>query len=93
MSFIKWLRRGRVHRIMALYTRAEVAAHNKLDDCWVVIDSTVYDVSGFLAVHPGGPAIVAKYAGQDCTEAFNREHSYVKHGDVLFNEAVGTVID
>jgi Cytochrome b5-like Heme/Steroid binding domain len=31
---------------------AQVAAHNKDGDCWIIIDGKVYDVSEFLATHP-----------------------------------------
>lgn len=33
-----------------------VQQHNKPDDCWVIIHGKVYDVTGFLGEHPGGPA-------------------------------------
>ena len=32
-----------------------VKAHNRAVDCWIVIDEKVWDVTDFLAVHPGGP--------------------------------------
>lgn len=35
-------------------TRAEVAKNNTEDSLWFVIDSKVYDVTGFLDAHPGG---------------------------------------
>jgi L-lactate dehydrogenase (cytochrome) len=48
---------------MGLITGEEVAKHNSKDSCWVVIESTVYDVTRFLPQHPGGPAKLLKYAG------------------------------
>lgn len=40
-----------------VYTKAEVKAHDKSDDCWVVIHGSVYDVTDFLESHPGGPEV------------------------------------
>eukprot|EP01083_Nonionella_stella_P045443 122048_1 len=58
------------------YTWAEVTKHNKLNDCWVVINNTVYDVTNFLTFHPGGVKALLQVAGNDITHAF---FSYHKH--------------
>ena len=41
-----------------MFTSEEVAAHDTEDDCWLVIEGYVYDVTAFLRSHPGGIAIV-----------------------------------
>eukprot|EP01051_Picozoa_sp_SAG22_P000687 SAG22_NODE_20_length_32168_cov_40.859241_17_plen_71_part_00 len=38
----------------AEYTLEEVAEHDNRASCWVVISSMVFDVTNFLAEHPGG---------------------------------------
>lgn len=53
----------------------EVAKHSTADDCWIVIDRKVYDVSKLLAVHPGGVARIFKLAGSDATDEFRKIHS------------------
>lgn len=45
----------------------EVSKHNSRDDCWVIVHGEAYDVTEFLPEHPGGPAIILKYAGKDAT--------------------------
>mmetsp|Transcript_42260 Transcript_42260/g.92185 ORF Transcript_42260/g.92185 Transcript_42260/m.92185 type:complete len:490 (+) Transcript_42260:55-1524(+) len=54
--------------------RAEVAKHNKQDDCWVVIHGNAYDLTDFMQEHPGGSGIIMKYAGRDATKAFMPIH-------------------
>ncbi|BFZ53964.1 hypothetical protein PYCC9005_000995 [Savitreella phatthalungensis] len=52
----------------------EVAKHNTKDDCWVIVNGKAYDVTEFLPEHPGGPAIIVKYAGKDATAAYEPIH-------------------
>ncbi|KAI8624997.1 glycolate oxidase [Xylariaceae sp. FL1651] len=59
---------------MALVDGAEVAKHSTKQDCWVVINGKVWDVSEFLDSHPGGASVIFKYAGQDATEAYDEVH-------------------
>ncbi len=56
------------------YSAEEVAKHNKKDDCWVIIDGQVLDVTAFLPDHPGGEKAILLYAGRDATEEFNMLH-------------------
>ena len=58
---------------------ADVATHNHPDDCWIVIDGKVYDVTKFMEDHPGGPKPLALYAGKDASEEFTMVH----HPDII----------
>lgn len=53
----------------------EVMSHNKINDCWIVIDGNVYDVTMFLSQHPGGVARIMEFAGKDATAKFHQMHS------------------
>jgi cytochrome b involved in lipid metabolism len=53
------------------YTLDEVKKHTALDDCWIVINNNVLNVTDFLNDHPGGAHILLNNSGQDCTELFN----------------------
>jgi len=56
------------------YTFDDVAKHNKEDDCWVVVNGEVLDVTKFLPDHPGGKKAILLFAGKDATEEFNMLH-------------------
>jgi len=59
----------------AQYSMAEVARHNQLDDCWIVIDDIIYDVSKFIKMHPGGEQVLLKETGKEVTELFKLYHN------------------
>lgn len=52
------------------WTVAEVAAHNKPDDAWLIIDGLVYDITHYIDVHPGGDKILGQVGG-DASAAFH----------------------
>jgi len=56
------------------FSAAEVAQHCTKGDVWIVIDGVVYDVSNWIPRHPGGPALIKQWAGQDATSAFAAFH-------------------
>ncbi|KAG5603592.1 hypothetical protein H5410_025084 [Solanum commersonii] len=53
-----------------LFTMEEASEHNTKDDCWVIIDGKVYDVSSYLDEHPGGDDVLLGVTGQDATDEF-----------------------
>jgi len=66
---------------MNTYTMEEVNKHTTKEDCWLVIDNMIYDVTSFLSSHPGGSSIMVSVAGQDATEYF-----YELHRKEILNE-------
>ncbi|KEF51964.1 uncharacterized protein A1O9_11954, partial [Exophiala aquamarina CBS 119918] len=58
----------------------------------LVIDNVIYDCSQFVKEHPGGEAVIRRYAAKDCSLQFwkfHRECHLVKYGPVL---QVGQVV-
>ena len=57
------------------YTLEEVSKHDQKDDCWIIIDDYVYDVTEFTEIHPGGKNMILMVAGKDATEYFHELHN------------------
>ncbi|KAG1938231.1 fatty acid 2-hydroxylase [Pimephales promelas] len=47
------------------FSEKEVAKHCTKDSCWVLLGTRVYDVTGFLRMHPGGEALILRRSGKD----------------------------
>lgn len=57
---------------MKVFTLEEVSKHNTKEDCYIIIDNNVYDMSKFD--HPGGK-IIFNYAGKDASKIFHEMHN------------------
>ncbi len=44
------------------------------NDCWIVLNGKVYDMTDFMEDHPGGSKVVMLYAGKDATDEFTMLH-------------------
>jgi len=56
------------------YTMEDVQVHDSEEDCWTVIDNTVYDMTEWINEHPGGAGPIKNLCGVDSTEAFAKIH-------------------
>lgn len=56
--------------LAAPLTTAEVGRHDRPEDCWTLIDGTVYDLTPFVAAHPGAEAIL-RACGKDASWYFH----------------------
>lgn len=56
------------------YTAADVALHTSQDDCWTIINDSVYDLTPFTNQHPGGTNNIIKLCGIDGTTIFEEQH-------------------
>ncbi|KAI0871427.1 nitrate reductase [Hypoxylon argillaceum] len=56
-------------------TLEELKGHDSETEPWFVVNREVYDGTGFLEGHPGGPTSITGAAGQDASEEFLAIHS------------------
>lgn len=51
---------------------SEVAQRNGKDskEIWIVFKDSVYDVTNYIDIHPGGSELIHEHAGKDCTKDF-----------------------
>jgi cytochrome b involved in lipid metabolism len=56
-------------------TLEEVKKHSSATDCWAVISGSVYDLTKWAELHPGGPAIIRSLCGRDSTADFLGRHA------------------
>lgn len=61
------------NRAKQSYTTSNVALYSTVDDCWLIINNNVYDVSTFLGQHPGGASTITPYCGKEATKAFDTQ--------------------
>jgi cytochrome b involved in lipid metabolism len=75
-----------------LYTMEEVSLHGSKEDCWVVVQGGVYDVTDFLAIHPGGAGILAGLGGKDATDFFMELHRPQVLEEVAAEYKIGSLV-
>ena len=56
------------------FTLAEVSTRNTASECWVAISGNVYDLTRWIAQHPGGSSAITQLCGTDGTRAFTSQH-------------------
>lgn len=71
-------------------TRAEVARHTSRNDCYLIINNKVYNVSSYIDSHPGGAQRILDYCGNEATGIFASIHSNYAW-DLLGNYFIGNL--
>jgi cytochrome b involved in lipid metabolism len=59
----------------SVITAAMVATHATPTDCWTTISGRVYNLTPFIASHPGGVARIVALCGTNGTAAFTGQHA------------------
>ncbi|MDO8610701.1 MAG: cytochrome b5-like heme/steroid binding domain-containing protein [bacterium] len=76
-----------------ILTPEEVAKHNTVSDCWLIINNNVYAVTSYMQIHPGGAQIIQFFCGKDGTIAYQTKDGRGSHSkkayDVLAKLLIG----
>jgi cytochrome b involved in lipid metabolism len=48
----------------------EISKHNNQNNCWLLIDGKVYDITSYFGSHPGGNSTMSPTCGVDATAAY-----------------------
>ena len=59
---------------LPLIENDELWKHNTSKSSWMALNGIVYDITTFLAQHPGGSGILLKYSGTDASAVFGSYH-------------------
>ena len=73
-----------------IYTEEDLAAHKSPTSCWISRGGKVYDVTTFLADHPGGEELILDHAGQAVDEVMANpdEHDHSDSAYEILGEYV-----
>ena len=73
-------------------TISEVKQHSKSYDGWIILRGKVYNITPYLAYHPGGSAIIESCLGKDATSLFDKYHSWVNIDNLVGALLIGYLI-
>jgi len=69
----------------------EIQRHATAESLWIVIDGDVYDLTAWVASHPGGRDVLLQWGGKDATAAFRGAPHSEQTAILKLNFRVGTV--
>jgi len=72
-------------------SRAEIREHGFEYDAWIILHGKVYNVTPYLAYHPGGIDIMKGVLGGDATVLFEKFHRWVNVNGLIGPLLLGTL--
>lgn len=65
---------GETSTTTPIYTQTEIASHKDAASCYTIISGSVYDLTMWVNLHPGGKGAILSLCGIDGTERFMNKH-------------------
>lgn len=79
------------------YTLQEVSRHDAEEDCWMAIEGSVYDLTGYLPRHPAPKRVIVAWCGREATRAMRTKGDHADHSErawrLLERYRIGTLPD
>jgi cytochrome b involved in lipid metabolism len=63
----------------AAYSAADLMKHSNANSCWSAINGNVYDLTKWIALHPGGQSTIKALCGIDGSAMFDNQHGGENH--------------
>ncbi len=70
----------------------ELALHATAGDAWLAIQGRVYNVTQYVAFHPGGKYQILRGRGKDATELFMKAHPWINPESLLKRVWLGFLV-
>lgn len=77
---------------ISTYSLADVSKHSTGSDCWMAIDTNVYNVSKFTSQHPRGTDYL-KGCGTDASSLFNTVRKHLGVTQILRTFRIGNLVN
>jgi cytochrome b involved in lipid metabolism len=75
-----------------IFTLEEIKTHGTISSCYSIVNETVYDLTTWVNMHPGGQETILSMCGKDGTQGFMQEHKgKKKFMDILDRFKIGTI--
>ncbi|MBU0613211.1 cytochrome b5 domain-containing protein [Patescibacteria group bacterium] len=75
-----------------MLTETNVARHSIVNDCWLIVNNKVYDVTNYLDSHPGGRSIIIPYCGKDATQGFANQGGQGSHSSFASSQLSAYIV-
>jgi len=66
-------------KIREVFSEEEISKHCTENDCWMIINGHVYNITSYLPYHPGGRKALLKFAGKDGSENLQYHSAKMMH--------------